>query len=219
MKYLKLILFSFIGMASLPASASFITWTDWVAATTGVSGSASGTMGSVGISYTGDVTFAQLGAGINYWTEGTPAPYTGNSVVDNAPTAAEMIAMSRADIFNTITFSETVVNPLMAIVSQGRTSLPVQYDFNASFTVLSEGHGYWGDGFYNVYADDILEGFELHAVIQFNGSFDSISWVADEPEYWHGFTFGLAPQTSIPEPMSWLVFVVGLLAINRFKRT
>jgi len=42
--------------------------------------------------------------------------------------------------------------PVMAIVSQGRTSSPVSYDFDTSFNVLSEGWGYWGDGWYELLA-------------------------------------------------------------------
>src|SRR6187402_3255203 len=106
------------------ASASLVTWTDWISATTGSAGSASGTIGSVNVGYTGDVTFAQLGAGIDYWTEGANLPYTASAVVDNAPTPAELIAMSLAGVTNTITFSQAVVNPIFAIVSQGQLGVP-----------------------------------------------------------------------------------------------
>jgi hypothetical protein len=45
----------------------------------------------------------------------------------------------------------------MAIVSQGRSSLTVAYDFDTPFTVLSEGEGYWGDGSYTTdMSNDIL---------------------------------------------------------------
>lgn len=148
-----------------PAAAGPIDWTDWTSASTGASGSATGTLssGSVAVRYTGDVTFAQTGAGINYWTEGSPAPYTGNAVVDNAPTAAEMVALSLSGVTNTLTFSSPVTDPIMAIVSLGRLNLPVTYDFDTSFSVLGEGQGYWGDGTYVLGAGDLLTGYELQA--------------------------------------------------------
>lgn len=217
----KMVALGCISLAQL-ASAGIITWTDWTSATTGAAGNAAGTLGSINLRYTGDVTFAQLGGpDTNYWTEGANFPYTGSAVVDNAPTPAEMIAMSLANVTNTITFSQTVINPIMAIVSQGQYGLPVTYDFDSSFTVLSEGQGYWGDGFYTLGAGDTLTGYELHGVIQFNGAFDSISWTSAPGEYWHGFTFGLdGNKQEVPEPAPLLLMGIGLLglAISRRRR-
>jgi hypothetical protein len=204
---------------SQAATAGIIQWTDWTGYTTGSAASAEGSIGSIDVSYTGEINFAQTGTGTNYWTEGSPAPYTGNSIVDNAPTPAEMIATSGSGITNTITFSEAVTDPIMAIVSQGRLNLPVEYDFDTSFTLLSEGRGYWGDGNYQLLADDVLKGYELHGVIQFEGTYSSISWVADTNEYWHGFTFGLPSQTSVPAPGALILIGIGLLGLTRLRRS
>lgn len=199
------------------ATASVIDWTDWQSATVGVNGSASGTVGGVGVSFAGDIAFAQTGAGTNYWTEGSPAPYTGNSVVDNAPTAAELIAMSANGTTQTLTFSQAVTNPIMAIVSMGRSNLPVTYDFDTSFTVLSEGRGYWGDGSYSTGAGDTLTGYELHGAIQFIGTFTSISWDTTTAEYWHGFTVGVA-QSAVPEPGTLALFMLGFIGLVSCRR-
>ena len=201
-----------------PAFAGFIYWVDWTSAVSGPNGSATGTISlgggtNITVNYNGDVTFAQTGSGTNYWTQGTPAPYTGNAIVSNAPTASEMIALSRDGSTNTITFSQAVANPIMAIVSMGQPSRQVSYDFNIPFNVLSEGRGYWGDGSYTISPGDILNGKELHGVIQFNGIFSSLSWTASPYEYWHGITIGLPEQAPIPEPSTFFMLGAGLLGL------
>ncbi|MBU0545190.1 MAG: PEP-CTERM sorting domain-containing protein [Proteobacteria bacterium] len=172
---------------------------------------------TVYVAYSGSYSFAQLGSGINYWTEGNPKPYTGNSVVDNAPTASELIALNLATT-NTVTFSRPVVDPIMAIVSMGQGGLPVTYDFNAPFIVLSEGRGYWGDGTYTLADGDLLIGRELHAAIQFSGTFSQISW-SSTSENWHGFTFGIAGNAQqVPEPATMLLLGFGLFGLAGISR-
>ncbi len=206
--------------ASLPSQAGTISWTDWTSATSGAGGSASGTMligaTNVGVSYSGDVDFAQLGTGTNYFYPATP--YV-SSIVPNAPTAAEMIALSRTSQVNTITFSQPVVDPVMAIVSMGRTSLPVLYAFNADFDVISVGPGYWGNGTLTELAGNVLEGREGHGVIRFNGTISSISWAVNPGEYWHGITVG-APAVAVPLPSAaWAgLSLLGAVALAKLRR-
>ncbi len=198
-----LVAFCVAFWSAIPAQGSIVVWTDWKSATTSP-GTVSGSMGNVGVTYTGNYSFVELGTGTNYWTEPNSAskPYTGNAVVSNAPTASEMIALSAAAT-HTITFSQPVTNLVMAIVSLGQPSLPVAYDFDTPFTVLSEGKGYWGDGSYTT--DDtkyILYGKELHCVIQFTGAVSSITWTSSPGEYWHGVTVG----TVVPEPATLIIW-------------
>lgn len=190
-----------------------INWVDWTSTSPAT---VLGTMGGVSVTYSGGYASADLGGGTNYWTEGSPAPYTGNAHVDNAPTAGELIRLVGATS-NRVHFSTAVFNPVMAIVSMGQGGLAVEYDFDQSFTLLSEGRGYWGDGTYSEGPGDVLTGRELHAVIQFNG------WVSDIKfentyENWHGFTFGAADSAPVPEPATMLLFGIGLLALAGARR-
>lgn len=221
MKYTLNLIVMAVCLSCGSAFASVVDWTDWETATTGVNGSASGTVGGIGISYSGDIAFAQTGSGINYWAEGNPAPYTGNSVVDNAPTAAELIGMSAHGTTQTITFAQAVTNPIMAIVSMGQSGRPVTYDFDAAFNVLSEGRGYWGDGSYSLGAGNSITGRELHGAIQFVGTFTSISWDTSNAEYWHGFTIGFAQdeQVGVPETGSLALFSLGLIVLMARRKS
>lgn len=207
-----------LALAPAVSQAAIIQWTDWTSATLA---GASGTAGGVGVTFTGTLSFAQLGFGtivgpgsgsstIDYWIEHSPAPYTGNAVVENRPTGYELLAFNGAST-NSLVFDSPVVDPIMAIVSMGQSGVPVTYDFDTPFTLLSEGWGYWGDGTYTLGAGDVLTGRELHAVIQFEGTVSAIHWTSTA-ENWHGFTVGTAP---VPEPGTMGLLVVGLIGLGR----
>lgn len=200
-----------LGLFMAPsAHAATVAWTDWVeAGATTVTGA----IGAITVTYEGPYSFAQLGTGTNYWTEGDPAPYTGNSLIDNAPTPSEMVALDSGGT-HTITFSEAVLNPILAILSLGRPNDPVTYTFDQDFTVLGEGRGYWGDGSYTK-AGTALTGNELHGVIQFTGLVTSISWVSSPNEYWHGVTVGTVP---LPAALPLMLTAFGMAGFLGWRR-
>lgn len=213
----KLIATIIISMFATLGRAGVIEWADWTASDLeGATGSVAG----VGLDFTGALVFAQLedgvmagtgaGASTDYWTEGVPAPYTGNAVVDNRPPAFELLAFN-LDSFNSLVFDSPVEDPVMAIVSQGRPNVSVTYDFDTPFTLLSEGRGFWGDGTFSLGPGDVLIGNELHAVIQFHGVVSQINWFSTE-EFWHGFTIGI-PSAETPEPGMVLLFGPGVIAM------
>lgn len=210
------------------AFASQINWTNWYSATIGNSSIAYGNIGTIQITYEGDISGYQLdqftGAGLqdnhaNNWTEGAPPPYTGNQIVDNAPTANEMIAVSgpRTGLDdNRIRFSQEINNPILAIVGLGSLGQAVTFVFNRPFTVLSEGTGAWGPGLHSRPDEYSITGLEFNGILQFSGPLTEISWDSPDYHYWQGFTVGAVP---IPGAF-WLIGsgIVGIVSLRRKLR-
>jgi hypothetical protein len=200
-----------------------VTWADWTAATVGVPGTAAGALTfpgpvAIGVSYIGNVAFAQTAGGENFWSPTTP--YI-SPTVPNAPPASDLIAMTGGNlIVNTITFSAPVLNPVMAVLTLGRSNVAVTYNFDQPFDVLSTGAGYWGNGTFSELSGNKLEGAEGHGVIQFNGTFSEITWTVPVAEFWHGFTVGAQEPgvTSVPEGNSMAFLLSGLLPLGLAAR-
>lgn len=211
-----------LGLLPWSVSADLIEWTDWTATTreNGVFTSAQGSIGGITVSYSGNAWSVLTDcSGGDFWTEGSPAPYTGSALVDNRPPCDAIRLQWEGS--HTVTFSEAIVDPLMAILSMGRNDLPVTYDFTGTagtFSVLSEGQGMFGDGSYSVGANS-LTGNELHGIVQFDGALTEITWTSTA-EFWHGFTFGMAPSgpAPVPEPGSMFLFATGLAAMGLWRR-
>jgi hypothetical protein len=214
--YVKLgIWLIFAGFAGI-ANAGLVSWTDWTIDTAGTSGAAHGSIiqnsSSVGVTYSGDVGWLSPAS---YWSEAAPAPYTGNSVVDNAPTSG--ISVSRASSNNTLTFASALIDPVFALYSVGQRNVPVTYSFDQAFTLLSEGYGNWGDGSFSTSGNQ-LTGNEGHGLIQFSGAVSSISFDILDPENHHGFTVGaltsLEPAQRVTEPATLALMGLGILGIT-----
>jgi len=210
------------ALLASPAMAAEVNWADWIGGTAGATGEATGvfntTAGPVDIGYSGEIAFVQTGAGTNYFDPG--APYI-SALVDNAPTAAEMIALSTATS-KTLTFSKPVDNLLFAVVSLNGNG----YQFNQDFEIVSTGCGYWGCG--GLARVDLgngqyranSTGGEPHGVIRFTGAVSSITWTSLSDEFWNGFTvgtYGVAPPP-VPEPSSWAMLALGLAGVAAAAR-
>lgn len=188
-------------VGAITSANAQVNWTDWISGTDGPNGSVTGTLSigatNVSVSYAGEVLFHQTGTGTDYFTPSTP--YT-SATVPNAPPAAEMIALSLATP-KTLTFSQPISNPLFAVISLNGNG----YRFDRDFDILSFGQGYWGNG---TLTKQLLPGgiFELdgsgepHGVIEFQGTFSSISWTSLTNENWNGFTIGVRGLAPVPEP-------------------
>lgn len=200
-----------------------VYWTDWTSASAGNPGSAIGMItlpdsSTVSVTYRGEIAFAQTSGGTNYWNP--PTPYL-SATVDNAPPASDVVALRGGNAtVNTITFSEPVTNPIMALLSLGQANgYYVYYDFDTPFEILSYGPGYFGGpGTLTELAGDVVRGEEGHGAIQFEGVLTSVSWTSSVYEHWHGFTVG-APETEIvPAPGALLLAGIGTSIIGCTRR-
>ena len=132
-----------LGMHS--ASAATVTWTNWtVINSTGASGMA----GSIDVSFSGAVDTGHSGMGdigdYSLWAI-TPATYTGGGV-DNSPQEPDLIALNDGSAAGTqtLTFSQAVTNPVMAILSLGGPQQSVEYVFDKPFSILNYGPDAFG---------------------------------------------------------------------------
>lgn len=173
------------------AHAAPVFWADWQ---TTNAGGATGEIvvggTTIGVTYTGQYTFIQTGAGTNYWNPS--APYV-SAVVDNAPPASDIIAISASGA-RKITFAKPVRDPIFAVVSLNGNG----YEFDTDFTILSQGTGFWGTGTL-VRANPAAGVFQLngasgepHGAIQFKGVVSEINWTALTSENWNGFNIAVA---------------------------
>lgn len=217
------------------SDAAIYSYVDWQTANPG-GGTASGviTIGAstVNVNFAatfaggapGSFFFAQTsGGGTNYWNPSSP--YI-SAQVENAPPTTDIVSLiGGANQIYTVTLSEAIKDPIMSIVSLGRSGLPTSYDFDSPFTIVSQGAGFFGGSATALQQlpGDILVGNEGHGTIQFIGTFSTFSWVVPTPENWHGFTFGIRTTEAIepneiPEPASLVLLLFGTAGIAGLKR-
>ncbi len=191
---------------SASASALTVSWTDWTSSSDSFSASGDMLVGSSSVdveySATGAHRFVTTGPGTNYWT-GTAY---NNGAVDNAPPASDIVALNQGGTV-TITFSQTVVDPYIGLVSWNNNTV----DFGVPIEVDSFGSGYWGSGtpILNGPGTGFFGSGEVHGLVKLPGSFDSISFTHTS-ENWHGFTVGVAGVAPIPEPETYAMLLTGL---------
>ncbi len=211
-----------IWALSTPASQASVIYyyTDWTADTLSpttppaVNGSATGTIttpqGTVNVSYTGEVvnsTQVNCGACTNFWNY---AEYMSAATGVTAPTNLDVIMLAEyAQYTDTVTFSVPVLNPVFDIATLGSSGSAASYIFNATPVLLSYGPGVFAQTpnacttCFTI-SGNTLAGMEGNGVIEFVGTYSSISWTTVGGEYYNGFTVGVA-ASGVPEPASWIL--------------
>jgi uncharacterized protein (DUF697 family) len=215
-----------VGLMAGPiaASADTIDWASWSNAT------ASGTAGSAAATFASGVTAGYAGELENYFTDYPSylptTTYTGGTIGNAPPSANGIIQLFgdtggpvAATVTDTITFSQAVVDPVMAIWSLGQGGINAQFAFiNAPFTIEAGGPSAEYGGSAITASGDTVYGAEGNGVIQFNGTFTSISWTNPVYENWYGFTIGVDTATSVPEPATLALLGLGLAGVGFMRR-
>jgi hypothetical protein len=203
--------------------------TDWSASyTTGSSGSASGTLAGISVTFSGDVRDVQQNHGTVF--DNTNPGYGGQTVFTPSLDVSDAVGTwGAAGSTNTITFSSAVLNPIIWINSLGRgggwdpATYVQSWTFNAPFALLSSWYVPVAEGanpYQMTQAGNTLIGQEGHGSIQFSGLFTSISWTSDKLEQSAYFTVGydnsIVPP--VPAPASLLLLVLGLAGLGFIAR-
>lgn len=196
-----------------PNTYTYVTWTKATSSgsTTSSPGSASGTLAigtqTVNVSYTGDVamvndypSLTEVGsaATFDYWN---PTSTFTNATVANVPANDSVIGLDENPAFtNTITFSLPVVNPIMDILSLGNGGSTITYTFSATPILLGQGpqSNFGGCSACLVLSGNSLSGTEGDGVIEFVGTFSSISWTTSGANDENGFTIGVLGVAAVP---------------------
>ena len=207
-------LMSAVLLSAAPASA-VTTWADWTSATAGAPGSASGSLGGVAVSYSGELDSAVINGASPIWAPNSS--FTGGTVTASPSTVGDAIFLNgNFTGTNTITFASPVVNPVFAIWSLGQPGLEASFNFNATPTFEAGGPNSQFGGLPITVSGNSVNGREGNGVVQFTGTFSSLSWT-NTFENFYGFTVGLngpSGATPVPEPSTIALVGIGLAGIG-----
>lgn len=197
-------------LSAAPAAAA-ITWADWTTIDPSI---ATGNIGGTGVSLNGPFDNWQISGGGDYWRQGGVTPWPAYDGVENLPDNNDFIAPSGNQTVHVIRFSAPVTDPYFAIISLGQSGVQTNWTFDAPFTLIDQGQGYWGNGVFTIAGNSLTAG-EAHGIIRFQGTYSEINLVTNNTENWSGLTIGVE---AVPEPAAWALLIIGFGVIGAAAR-
>jgi len=212
---IRLLVTAVLAFMGLTVHAAEVGWVDW-------------TSTSAGTLSTGGPAFNVSLSGPSRWYTDGDSYFNNGSTGGTSPSGtygglapSDLIQTSSTGLF-TFTFDQAVVNPYLAIVSQGQGGLPVTYDFgNTAYNVISSGGNYWGYTGYDATNPNKFKGYEYNGVLQLLGTFTTITLNVENPEYWHGFNIGASAPSAVPLPAAAWLFgsaVLGFVSLSNRRK-
>lgn len=190
---LRLIVVASLFWSASGAQGAQISWTTWSSTSAGAISTANG---PVSMAYAG----AAFGVSANYPSYTPAATWADGSIVANGPTPANGSLQLTGGTANlqTLTFTPAVVDPVIAIWSLGSPLISASFVFQNATPIFVCGgaNAEYGGSSINV-TGNTVSGVEGNGVVQFKGTFTSLSWTNPSAEGWYGFNVGIAGIASV----------------------